>query len=213
MKSDPWVTYRFRKYTASPKRIPWKNQREIKWQHYHTFAIHWALGATLFWPVATVIGRKYKIRKGGVPVVRLNRFVHDFPNVEPGRTSRIFFRWYSVGSSVAFGYLFAKFTTDQNESCVSNEWYNRPDLKPFPAMVQQEENDHMRRTMEQAQYMKQYNAKTSWKETPLYRFFMARDADFTIKDNPYQKLHPEDVWDRRVGHYSTYSNSFGKHHQ
>lgn len=29
-KSDPWVTYRFRKYTANPKRIPWKNQRRIK---------------------------------------------------------------------------------------------------------------------------------------------------------------------------------------
>ena len=29
-RSDPWVTYRFRKYTANPKRIPWKNQRRIK---------------------------------------------------------------------------------------------------------------------------------------------------------------------------------------
>jgi hypothetical protein len=29
-KSDPWVTYRFRKFTANPKRIPWKNARRIK---------------------------------------------------------------------------------------------------------------------------------------------------------------------------------------
>jgi DNA-binding PadR family transcriptional regulator len=29
-RSDPWVTYRFRKYTANPKRVPWKNQRRIK---------------------------------------------------------------------------------------------------------------------------------------------------------------------------------------
>ncbi len=26
-RSDPWLTYRFRKYTANPKRIPWKNNR------------------------------------------------------------------------------------------------------------------------------------------------------------------------------------------
>jgi len=28
--SDPWATYRFRKYMAGPKRIPWKNHRQIK---------------------------------------------------------------------------------------------------------------------------------------------------------------------------------------
>jgi hypothetical protein len=29
LRSDPWLTYRFRKYMAGPKRIPWKNAREI----------------------------------------------------------------------------------------------------------------------------------------------------------------------------------------
>ena len=29
-KSDPWLTYRFRKYMAGPKRIGWKNKREIQ---------------------------------------------------------------------------------------------------------------------------------------------------------------------------------------
>jgi hypothetical protein len=29
-RSDPWITYRFRKYMAGPKRIPWKNSYEIK---------------------------------------------------------------------------------------------------------------------------------------------------------------------------------------
>lgn len=27
LKSDPWLTHRFRKYTCNPKRIPWKNTR------------------------------------------------------------------------------------------------------------------------------------------------------------------------------------------
>ena len=56
-KSDPWVTYRFRKYMAGPKRVPWKNQRRLKRQHQFTFCAHWALGAALFWPVAAMIGR------------------------------------------------------------------------------------------------------------------------------------------------------------
>lgn len=30
LRSDPWLTYRFRKYMAGPKRIPWKNSYEIK---------------------------------------------------------------------------------------------------------------------------------------------------------------------------------------
>jgi len=29
MRSDPWVSYRFHKYMAGPKRIPWKNHHEI----------------------------------------------------------------------------------------------------------------------------------------------------------------------------------------
>jgi hypothetical protein len=33
LKSDPWVTYRFRKFTANPKRVPWKNTRYIKRQY------------------------------------------------------------------------------------------------------------------------------------------------------------------------------------
>lgn len=30
---DPWITPRFRKYMAGPKRWAWKNQREIKRQY------------------------------------------------------------------------------------------------------------------------------------------------------------------------------------
>jgi hypothetical protein len=28
-RSDPWIHFRFRKFMAGPKRIPWKNAREI----------------------------------------------------------------------------------------------------------------------------------------------------------------------------------------
>ena len=32
-RSDPWLTFRFRKYTANPKRIPWKHSRQLKRQY------------------------------------------------------------------------------------------------------------------------------------------------------------------------------------
>lgn len=107
IKSDPWVTFRFRKFMAGPKRIPWKNQRRLKHQQQLTFCVNWAIGAALFWPFAAMYGRYCKTKNGGVPAVHLHRFVHDFPKLDPGRTSRLYFRWYSIGSAVIAGLLFA----------------------------------------------------------------------------------------------------------
>ena len=53
--------------------------------------------------------------------------------------------------------------------------------------------------------------KWDYKRSSIYRYFYDRDADFTLKDNPYA-VHPEDRWDSRKGHYSTYTNRFGEHH-
>lgn len=60
MRSDPWVTYRFHKYMAGPKRIPWKNHRAIHRQYQTTFATHWLLGSVIAWPIASIIGRRMK---------------------------------------------------------------------------------------------------------------------------------------------------------
>jgi len=114
-KSDPWVTHRFRKCTANPKRIPWKNTRQIKRQYQFTFMVNWFVGSVLSWPIAAMIGRSYKVSKGGVPVVRLNRWVHDFPQPEPGRIARLTFRYYSVLSAAFLGYCFARYVTDSTQ--------------------------------------------------------------------------------------------------
>ena len=208
-KSDPWVTYRFRKYTANPKRIPWKNTRQLKRQHQFTFCVNWAVGSLLFWPIAAFVGRRMKVTRGGVPVVPLNRWVHDFPHPEPGRTSRITFRYYSFAATILAGYCFARQTTESFLRC-SNEWYSRPDLKPFAAMVAKPK-DSTTTSMLEAQYVNK--RESEGKRSPLYRFFMARDADFTIKENPYAKVHADDIWDNRKGHFATYTNKFGEHHQ
>ena len=158
-----------------------------------------------------MIGRYNKVSRAGVPVVHQNRFVHDFPKLDPGRAARHYFRWYAFGSSLVAGLLFAQLITNVDNRC-SNSWYNRPDLKPFAAMVKEPEGDLTREGMLDAQYVERRNL-TDGKRSPLFRYFMARDADFTIKDNPYRSMHSEDIWDARKGHYPTYSNSFGEHHQ
>ena len=170
---------------------------------------NWMLGSALAWPVATAIGRSMKTSKGGVPAVRLNRWVHDFPQPEPGRSSRLIFRYYAVASCALIGYVFARQVTDTAVRC-SNAWYNRPDLKPYPAMVKQP-GDMTKETMLEAQYINK--SGSSWSTSPLYRFFFAREADWSIKENPYANSHSEDVWDSRKGQFSTYSNRFGDHHQ
>lgn len=113
LKSDPWVTYRFRKYMAGPKRVPWKNSYELKKQYKFTFTVHWLVGSILTWPLGVFVGRRMKHYQGGVPVVPVyNRFIHDFINVEPGRAARSHFRWWSVLTSVVGGFFFAYMTVD-----------------------------------------------------------------------------------------------------
>jgi hypothetical protein len=87
-KSDPWLTYRFRKYMAGPKRIPWKNMRELKRQYQYNYFLTWMAGAALTWPVATLIGRHYMKTNLGVPLVPLQKYKHDFINVSPGSFAR-----------------------------------------------------------------------------------------------------------------------------
>ena len=172
------------------------------------YAMNWLIGGILFWPVACMIGRRMRVTRGGVPQVPLNRHVHDFPNVDPGFVARKWFRFYAFGSSTVAGFIFARAITDPTRR-TSNQWYNRPDLKPYPAMVAQPERDITRETMERDLYGKGSEGKKS----PIYRYFFPRDADFTIKENPYTNANREDIWDHRKAQYPTYGNNFGAHHQ
>ena len=83
IRSDPWITYRFRKYMAGPKRIPWRNNYQIKKQYQYDFAVNWAIGAFFFWPIACMIARRAKVYTTGVPIVPYQRFIHNYPNVDP----------------------------------------------------------------------------------------------------------------------------------
>lgn len=139
LKSDPWIHYRFRKYMAGPKRIPWKNSYDIKKEYQAQFLMVWMISGALFWPVACAIGRSRKVCNGGVPIVPQQRFIHDFPNVEPTRAATKAFRTASFWSATLFGFLVALNVSDHRK--VENEFYNRPDLKPYPAMVERTDEE------------------------------------------------------------------------
>lgn len=115
-------------------------------------------------------------------MVRLNRWVHDFPNPEPGRASRLLFRYYSVGSMLLMGFAVAYYITDNSQKS-ANQWYTRPDFKPFAAMVDEPVRNLTKETMLEGQYVPQ--REKEGKRSPIYRWFMGRDADYTIKENPY----------------------------
>ena len=110
-------------------------------QYQYTFFTHWMIGGILAWPLACIVGRRMKVYQGGVPVVPYQRFIHDFPNLEPGKAARNTFRWWSLLTSVALGFAFARVTVNQEQ--LLNPWYTRPDLKPFAAMVVNPDQDNV----------------------------------------------------------------------
>lgn len=194
-RSDPWFTYRFRKYMAGPKRIPWKNSIETKSDYKKQFGINWVIGYCLFWPIACMIGRRQKRYQGGAPIVPYQRFIHDFPNLEPTFNSQRIFKFWAYGSSAFVGYVWAHYKTD--DRIMYNPWYNRPDLKPYAAMVEQDDEEKaIMHTLKMAHYQS-YRAKEAradrWR-SPVVRYFFPNYADWTIRSNPYVELGYDKVY-------------------
>tara|TARA_B110000285_G_C15044857_1_gene573742 strand:+ start:641 stop:1318 length:678 start_codon:yes stop_codon:yes gene_type:complete len=216
-RSDPWLTYRFRKYTASPKRIPWKNMRQLKRQYQFTFCMNWLTGGLMFFPFALYFGRRMTRYQGGVPVVPYQRFVHDFPSVEPTRAARFAFRNWTFGACVVAGFIFAKYTCHDTQK--HNKWFNRPDLKPYPAMAN---TDHMnvdggkaKSDMMAAHYTK-YKAErnaSDYKNSSVFRFFFPMDASYEIKGSETARYHSDDMYDPAKGYFPSLTNDFRDHHQ
>ena len=110
------------------------------------------------------------------------------------------------------GYLFAYFTTSTNQ--IRNAWYNRPDLKPFPAMVAKEGVDITEETAKEMHYQSYRNKKyrDEKKKTAWYRILFPVSADYEAVQNPYAKYNSEDVYHPGNGFYSTTTNRFRDHY-
>lgn len=145
---------------------------------------------------------------GGVPAYPITRFVHNWPNVAPFQQSKIVFRKWTLLTSLAVGYVYAYLMTDL--SSLKNEWYNRPDFKPYPAMVKKEglvkmQEDYMMERL----YPWRYGMDI--KRNPFYRFFFPERADWSIKENPYTHMDNKDVYHYGNGFYESWTNDFADH--
>ena len=147
------------------------------------------ISGALFYPFACVIGRWAKTTPGGVPAYPVTRYVHNFPNVGARQQSMIVFRRYSVLSSLFVGYMYANYATSRD--AIFNDWFNRPDLKPYPAMVKKEGIVKM-----QEDYLMEklypWRQKSDYKKSTWFRFLFPDQADWTLKQNPYQHMEARD---------------------
>jgi DUF4097 and DUF4098 domain-containing protein YvlB len=95
-----------------------------------------------------------------------------------------------------------------------NTWYNRPDLKPYPAMVPKVEESITEKTAKAAHYhdyRKKYAAEDR-KRSAWYRLVFPLAADYTVKNNPYSIYDAEDIYDPRNGFFSSTTNRFRDHY-
>ena len=109
------------------------------------------------------------------------------------------------------GFIFAYYTTDQRQ--MVNQWYNRPDLKPYPAMVPRECMDVTERTILEAHSIKFQNlrAKEERKKSAWYRLFFPNDADYNVKENPYALNNRENVYNPLNGYVGSFENHYRDH--
>lgn len=111
------------------------------------------------------------------------------------------------------GFLFAKYTID--DKIMRNEWFNRPDLKPYPAMTPPELRDPEEKRIMETFYheFRQKKKIEDRKKTSWYRLLWPLSADYKIKENPYvvNNLHPQDVFNPETGFYTTITNRFRDH--
>lgn len=143
LRNDRWLHSRFRKLQAGPLRIPYKQSRTLLTENRIVGCINFLIGALLISPLAVWVGRASRRTIGGVPRVYSPRNYHNFPNVNPDHYARIRFRMGFLAVLFVGGYSFATFWTP---NVFKDEYYTRPDLKPFAPMV--EDNPTMKQAKE-----------------------------------------------------------------
>jgi hypothetical protein len=57
IKSDRWFALRYKKLMSGPKRVPFKNYKELRDEYRRNFIINFMFGAMLGWPIAMKMGR------------------------------------------------------------------------------------------------------------------------------------------------------------
>jgi len=136
-------------------------------------------------------------------LVPIHWYKHDWTNVSPGFYSRKVFKRTAFGSSIVMGFAIASYL-NPGDGWRSDKLKNRPDMKPYPAMVKQDEDDEAVNSMKKALYKK--HSGDDRKQSSWYRFMFPLDADYTIKENPYRVNNHRELWDTKESVMSTWGN-------
>ena len=109
--------------------------------------------------------------------------------------------------------MFASYTV--SEKLLQNRWYNRPDLKPYPAMVPKDGMDITERSIYENHYQSFRNKikgkEEDRKRSSWYRLLFPNKADYTVKSNPYAYYHRDDIYNPENGYVSSIHNHYRDH--
>lgn len=192
---------------ASPKRYPFKNLAAIKREYRGEFLCYFIIGAVALWPVAILVGKRAMVYSGGVPVAPYQRWIHNWPNVYPNRTTFRFFRRYALGTMFVGSFLFAYRMSDM--SIYNNQWYTRPDLKQKPAMVDEtyvydkEVYDQLLRNT-YSKYRHDEIKKSTW-----YRMLWPAQADWNTKASYSDRNKVQNY--NNNGQFPTFHHDYSDH--
>jgi hypothetical protein len=192
-----------------PKRVPFKNLAKLKSNYRAEYLTYFVLGATLSYPVAIAIGKRAMVSQGGVALTPRQRWVDNFPNISPNRTTYRFFRRYCLGFMFICGNVMAQYCADATP--LKNDWYTRPDLKPKAAMVddQTDYDDVAYQQLLRKNYG-QYKSEER-KKSSLYRWLFNKNADFTPKTNLFLNRDGSQNYQYKSGQFPTLHHTYHDH--
>lgn len=136
--TDPWFSIRTKRYMASPWRLYWKKNIEMRKEYRKTFFKNFLISVCLSYPLIVYLSNKRQFTPTGVPktnVLPSDVFHPTFVKLDEikNKSVRNTFRYGLLKYSFIFGVAGAFLTTD-GDYLVDN-LNARPDLGQFRAMT------------------------------------------------------------------------------
>jgi hypothetical protein len=194
---------------AGPKRWAFKNSAKVTRLDRADKTVKFTIGFFLSWPLGVWLGRRMQTNSG-LPVIHNPRIIYDYIVVDPRLiASRQFYKGFfaaTIFGGIVFASVFA------GVSFGKDAWGQRPDIKPFPAMVPREYLDE-----NYDEVFKLYgkgNAEgrvADRKRSAWYRMFFPNSADWSFKDTTLVQPNAVDSYDQRNGFFHRATNRFREH--
>ena len=195
---------------SNPKRHGFKNKHKLVKRYRSEFWLNFLIGGALSYPLAVAVGKRMSVSQGGVVAAPLNRWVHNWPIVDPNYTAQKYFKRWRFATMMFCGWAFGRYMTD--DSILSNRWYSRPDFKPKMAMVDlQDQTDYDPVAYEQVMDSMYGKYKQEHKKSALYRLLWPDFADWQPKTNLWVGRHPSTNFNPKTGEFPLSGSDYADH--